>query len=83
MPLVIDDETLKQTGMSEQEARLELACRFFEAKKLPKVFAARFCGLDRVSFELELAKRGIDPFGYTAQDLDQDLATLDRVLGKP
>lgn len=83
MPLIIDDKTLGEAGMTEAEARTEFACRLFETRKLSKVAAAEFSGLDRVSFESELQKRGIDIFGYTAADLDQDLKTLDRLLGKP
>src|SRR5437867_1972440 len=73
MPLIIDDEVLKAAGLSEQEARLEFATRLFATGKLSKVAAARLCGLDRVGFDLELGKRGIDPFGYTADDLKKDL----------
>jgi predicted HTH domain antitoxin len=82
MPLLIDDDTLKQAGLTEQEARVEFACRLFQAGRLSKVATARLCSLDRVGFESELQKRSIDIFGYTAADLDADLATLDRVLGK-
>ena len=83
MPLVIDDHTLKQAGLTEQEARIEFACRLYDAGKLSKVAAARLCQLDRVAFESELQKRNIDIFRYTSDDLDRDVATLDRLLGKP
>lgn len=82
MPLVIDDAILNEAGLTEQEARIEFASRLYDAGKLSKVAAARFCGLDRVGFESELQRRGIDIFRYTPQDLDNDMRTLDRVLGK-
>src|SRR5687768_12541558 len=80
MPMIIDDETLEAAGLTEHEARIEFACRLFESKRLTKVAAARLSGLDRVAFESELARRGIDIFGYTGDDLQRDLETLDRVL---
>ena len=83
MPLVIDDETLRAVGLTEREARIELACRLFESGRLALWPAARFCGLDRIDFVQELGKRGIDGFRYGPGDLERDLMTLDRVLGKP
>lgn len=83
MPLVIDDKTLEAAGLTEKDALIEFACRLFESGKLSKVAAARMCGLNRIDFESELARRGIDIFRYTAKDLDHDLATLDQVLKRP
>jgi predicted HTH domain antitoxin len=83
MPLVIDDKVLAEAGLTEQAARIEFACRLYELGKLSKVAAAQLSGLDRVGFESELQKRGIDIFRYTDRDLQQDLDTLDRVLGRP
>ena len=34
MPVVISDETLKQAGLTEREAVVEIACRLFDAGKL-------------------------------------------------
>lgn len=83
MPLVIDDQFLEKAGLSEREARIEIACRLYAAGKWDKKSAREFCGLDRIEFWMELGRRGIDPFGYTAEDLQSDLENLDRVLGKP
>ncbi len=83
MPLVIDDETLRAAGLTEREARIELACRLFESGRLELWPAAQFCGLDRIDFIQELGKRKIDGFRYGPEELRQDLETLDRVLGKP
>jgi hypothetical protein len=35
MPVIIPDETLKQAGLTESEARIEIACRLFDADKTP------------------------------------------------
>ena len=34
MPVIIPDEILKQAGMTEHEALIEIACRLFAADKL-------------------------------------------------
>ena len=34
MPVIIPDETLKQTGLTEREALIEFACLFFSKGKL-------------------------------------------------
>jgi predicted HTH domain antitoxin len=82
MPLIIEDHFLKEAGLSEQEARVEIACRLFEAKRLSKLAARKLSGLDRIDFYMELGKRGIDAFGYTIEDLEKDIANLDRLFGK-
>jgi predicted HTH domain antitoxin len=59
MPVVISDETLQQAGLSERDARIEIACRLFDAEKLQLWPAAQLAGLSRVEFESELMSRGI------------------------
>jgi hypothetical protein len=34
MPVTIPDQILSEAGLSEQEAKLEIACRFYDAGKL-------------------------------------------------
>ena len=45
MPLLISDETLKALGMTEQEAKVEIVCRWFDAGKMSFGHAAEFAGL--------------------------------------
>jgi len=59
MPVTISDETLKQAGLSEREALVEIACRLYDADKLRLFPAARMAGLSRAEFESELLSRGI------------------------
>jgi predicted HTH domain antitoxin len=80
MPLVIDDQTLREVGLTEAEARLELACRLFETGRLDLWPAARLAGLSKLDFAFELGGRGIDAFRYGPKDLDDDLETLDEFL---
>ena len=59
MPVTISDETLKQAGLSEREALVEIACRLYDADKLRLFPAARMAGMSRAEFESELLSRGI------------------------
>ena len=77
--LTIPDEVLRQAGLSELEALVEFACRLFDAGKLPLWSAAQLAGLDRNSMEDALLERGIPVYRPTAEDLAQDLETLDRL----
>ena len=79
MPLVISDEMLKAAGMNEFEAKIEIACRWFDAGKLTVGHAARFASLTETEFESQLQKRGLPRYRYTEQMLDDDVATLKKL----
>jgi predicted HTH domain antitoxin len=76
MPAIISDEFLRAAGLTEQEARTELACRLYDAQRIGKGLAARLAGLTRLEFEDELVKRGLPVIRYTEQMWEQDLRTL-------
>lgn len=57
MPLTITDEMLSAAGLSEDEARLEIACRLYHAKKLSMPEAIRWAGVTRTTFESALIER--------------------------
>lgn len=82
MPVVISDETLKQAGMTEREAVVEIACRLFDAEKLALWPAAKMAGLSRVEFEQELMNRKIPVYRPTLQDFKDDVAALERLKGR-
>lgn len=79
MPLLISDDLLSAAGMSEDEARIEIACRLFDAGKLALWPAAKWAGLSRVEFEDELRQRKIPLYRPTVADLQADLATFERL----
>jgi predicted HTH domain antitoxin len=79
MALTLSDDLLQQAGMTADEARVEIACRLFEAGKLALWPAAQFAQLTRVEFEEELHRRQIPIYRPTVEDLKADLATLDRL----
>jgi len=59
MTLTIPDDVLRQTGLTERELLIELACRLYDAEKLSKPAAVQLSGLERADFEDELVKRGL------------------------
>ena len=79
MPLVIPDETLRAAGLDEQEAKLEIACRWFEAGRLAFGQAARLANLDTTAFEAELERRRIPRYRYTEDMLENDVAVLQKL----
>ena len=76
MPLIISDELLKAAGLTEEQAKLEFACRLFDAGKLSIGHAAAWTGLSIPDFEQQLAARAIPRFRYTAELLHEDIHTL-------
>jgi predicted HTH domain antitoxin len=81
MPLVISDETLRVAGMDEREAKVEIACRLFDAGKLTIGRASRLAELTVVEFEQQLAVRGLSRHRYTEEMLEQDVEAL-KMLGR-
>ena len=79
MPLLISDETLRAAGMDEREARVEIACRWFDTGKLSFGRAAALAHLSEIEFEAQLEQRGLPRYRYTAEMLEQDLETLKKL----
>ena len=82
MDLSIPDDILKQAGLTEDEALVELACHLFDTDRLDFPTAARMAHLDRMGFERELRSRNLPVIHYTEEHYEQDRATiahLDRI----
>lgn len=79
MTLTLPDIAVTRS-MSEAELRMELACALYARKRVSAVAGARLSGTDLVSFQETLAAREI-PRNYSAEDLQDDLAALGRILG--
>ncbi|NLF09641.1 MAG: UPF0175 family protein [Pirellulaceae bacterium] len=77
--LQVPDDLLKEAGLSESEAMIELACRLFESGKLPLWSAAKLAGVDRVVMEEALSQRSIPLYRPTLDDLAQDIDTMERI----
>jgi predicted HTH domain antitoxin len=79
MPLTISDEDLKRTGLTAEEARVEIACRLFDAGKLDLWPAAQLAQMSRIQFEDQLMERKIPIYRYTHEDLASDLETIEHL----
>jgi predicted HTH domain antitoxin len=79
MPLTIPGETLRAAGMDEREAKVEIACRWFDAGKLTIGHAARLAELSESEFEHQLDLRGLPRYRYTEEMLEQDVEALKKL----
>ena len=79
MALVISDEDLQRTGLSERDALIEFACRMFQAEKLSLPAAAKLAKLTRVEMEDALFDRRIPAYRYTVEMLEEDMANLKKL----
>ena len=75
MSLVIPEEILTTTRMSEAEMRQEIAIMLFQKEKLTLAQASRFAGINRIAFQHLLASRQI-PVHYDVEDFEQDISNL-------
>jgi len=81
MSLIIDDDTLKASGLTAAELRLEMAVHLFASERLTMARAARLAGVSLASFMRTVGDRGISPH-YDVEEFREDLAVVDR-LTKP
>jgi predicted HTH domain antitoxin len=66
-PKLLPDALQRTRAEFEQEARMAMAVKLFEMKRLSSGIAARLAGTDRVSFLLSLHR-----YGVAMIDLDED-----------
>ncbi|MFN7118241.1 MAG: UPF0175 family protein [Saprospiraceae bacterium] len=75
MSVVISDEIVRKTGLTEKGFRLELAIYFFEKYVMTFGQASDFAGLSQYDFQQELGKRDIF-IHYDEDDLQEDIKQL-------
>jgi predicted HTH domain antitoxin len=80
MSVVIPNEILTTTRMTEDEMKREIAVMLFEKEKLTLAQASRFAGMNRIAFQHLLASRQI-PVHYGVEDFEQDINNL-RQMGR-
>ncbi len=80
MSIIVPDEILTATRMTEAEMRQEIAIMLFQREKLTLAQAGRFSGMHRVAFQHLLASRRI-PVHYGVEDFEQDIQNL-REMGR-
>ena len=67
-------DVLHQTpAQFENEAKMAMAVKLFEMKRLSSGVAAALVGMDRVSFLLELHRYGVPMIDLTEEELRSDL----------
>ncbi|MDT8391574.1 MAG: UPF0175 family protein [Lentisphaeria bacterium] len=57
----------------ENEARMAMAVKLFERKRISSGIAASMAGFDRVSFLLKLAEYGVPMIDLSEEELAQDI----------
>ncbi|NEQ40830.1 MAG: UPF0175 family protein [Okeania sp. SIO3I5] len=68
MTIIISDEILCATRMTESEMKLEIAVILFQKEKLTLGQVSRFVDMNRIAFQHLLASRQI-PVHYDVKDL--------------
>ncbi|NJM71129.1 MAG: UPF0175 family protein [Scytonema sp. RU_4_4] len=67
-------DALQQTRKQfEQEAKMAMAVKLFEMKRISSGVAAQLAGMDRVSFLLNLHRYGVPMIDLTEEELLTDL----------
>lgn len=80
MSLVIPNDILSASGLSEKELKLEIAIMLFSQEKISIGKARHLAEIDLLDFQKELNKRGIC-IHYDVEELEEDIQTLQK-LGK-
>jgi predicted HTH domain antitoxin len=80
MSVVITDEVLQASRMSDDELKQEIAVLLFQKEKLTLGQASSLAGMTQLQFQQLLASRQI-PIHYDVKEFEQDLETL-RGLGR-
>ncbi|MEC4819650.1 MAG: UPF0175 family protein [Scytonema sp. PMC 1069.18] len=81
MSVVISDDTLRASGMTEAEFKQEVALLLFASGKLPLGYASKLAEMDKIQFQQLLGERKIPLYSYEIEDFELDLKNL-RELGR-
>lgn len=75
MSVVIPDELVKASGMSEEELMLELVILLFQKDKISLGKASELAGMNQLRFQRLLASRNIC-IHYDVAEFQEDLKSL-------
>ncbi|ASC71438.1 hypothetical protein XM38_023900 [Halomicronema hongdechloris C2206] len=75
MSVVIPDNILEATKMTEDELKLEIAIMLYKQQKISSGKVRAWTGLTVLQFQDELAKRGLC-INYDEEDFQSDIKTL-------
>ena len=76
--LIISDNWLQDTQLTEQEARIELALALLRVGRITFEQAQELVGIETLELLALLGQHGIE-LQYEVADLEQDIATLQRL----
>jgi predicted HTH domain antitoxin len=77
--LLVPDDLVRASGMTESEMRLELAVMLYRDDRLTLGQAARLAGLPQAAMLSELARRRI-AVHYGVEDLEEDLVAMKKLF---
>ncbi|MEQ9001516.1 MAG: UPF0175 family protein [Coleofasciculus sp. B1-GNL1-01] len=75
MSLVIPNDILQASKMTEDEMKLEIAIMLYKQEKISSGKVRAWTGLTVIEFQHELAKRGVC-INYDVEDFQSDIQTL-------
>jgi predicted HTH domain antitoxin len=75
MSVLIPDDILRATKMTEDELKLEIAIMLYKQDKISSGKVRAWTGLTVIEFQHELAKRGLC-VNYDVEDFQSDVSTL-------
>ncbi|MDY6782841.1 MAG: UPF0175 family protein [Cyanobacteriota bacterium] len=75
MSVLIPDDILRATKMTEDELKLEIAIMLYQQDKISSGKVRAWTGLSVIEFQHELAKRGLC-VNYDVEEFQSDVSTL-------
>jgi len=75
MSLVIPNDILQASRMTEDELKLEIAIMLYKQEKISSGKVRAWTGLTVIEFQHELGKRGLC-INYDVEDFQSDIQTL-------
>ena len=73
IPDAIPDVLHETQEQFKRDAKMAMAVKLYEIKKLPSGWAAQIAGLDRVSFLLKLSEYNVPIMDLDFEELSQDV----------
>jgi predicted HTH domain antitoxin len=73
--LIIKGEILEKANISPKELLIELAVYLYDKRRLSMGQAKKLAGLDQITFQQEMAKRGVY-LNYGVEEFEEDMKTL-------
>ncbi|MEH2178270.1 UPF0175 family protein [Nostoc sp.] len=73
-PETLPDALQQTREQFEKEAKMAMAVKLFEMKRISSGLAAQLAGIDRVTFLLNLHRYGVAMIDLTEEELISDLA---------